>query len=512
MATTEKNYIVSGGMGFLKIYNLDGKEISNLVGHTGVIWSIALDGDRLVSGSSDQTIRIWDLSKLKRQMQPQLSLFISKTNDWIAWTPQGFYNASKGGEKYIGYHLNHGAEYEAEFVTIEKFQAFHRADLIVKALEGEDLTRYANAINIEKLLLAGLPPKVEIVNPVGEFNNPTNRGQYRVDVEVCGANLGELEITLYRNGTAIANIDKESRAFKSRKMGKRGCTIMNKTISLESGDNTIEVKATTPEEVDSNVDVREVRHDGSAEALSNLHILTLSVNNYQDRSLTLTYANNDAEAMVREIARIGKPMFNHVYAYELKDSQVTQANMVKKFKEIGEVVQKDDVFVLFIAGHGDLDETTAKYYFIPYDCPNGAELSRHAISQMTLLKALSNIETRKSVVLLDTCKSGGFINKELEIQVLKKIKERSGRAILSASSKTQYANEGFNGHGAFTSTLLDGIKNREVYGYDHKLTITELADYVQTELPIKTERKNHLQNAIFFKDNNNVKIWIGEER
>jgi WD40 repeat protein len=51
-------YIISGGTGFLKIYNLKGQEVANLVGHTGEVWSIGLDGDRLVSGSDDQTIGI----------------------------------------------------------------------------------------------------------------------------------------------------------------------------------------------------------------------------------------------------------------------------------------------------------------------------------------------------------------------------------------------------------------------------------------------------------------------
>ena len=45
-----KDYIVSGGSsGQLKIYNTKGVKVASLVGHTGEIWSIALDGDRLVT-------------------------------------------------------------------------------------------------------------------------------------------------------------------------------------------------------------------------------------------------------------------------------------------------------------------------------------------------------------------------------------------------------------------------------------------------------------------------------
>ncbi len=44
--------------GHLKIYNLQGKKIANLKGHTDEILSLAIDGDRLVTGSSDRRIRI----------------------------------------------------------------------------------------------------------------------------------------------------------------------------------------------------------------------------------------------------------------------------------------------------------------------------------------------------------------------------------------------------------------------------------------------------------------------
>jgi len=192
-----KDFIISGGSnGHLKIYNKYGKEVASLIGHTGEIWSIALNGDKLVSGSNDQTIKIWDLSKLKSKkkklkinetllseilkkynltreqvlkiaqtnnrvyntiyifpkLYPQLNLFISKNNDWVAWTPNGFFDASKNGAKYIGYHINHGAEHEAEFLPISHFKKLYRPDLIAKAINGEDISQYAKKVDISSIL------------------------------------------------------------------------------------------------------------------------------------------------------------------------------------------------------------------------------------------------------------------------------------------------------------------------------------------------------------------------
>jgi WD40 repeat protein len=42
----------------------DGEEVSRLVGHTGIVWSVAfsINGKRLVSGSADRTARLWGLT------------------------------------------------------------------------------------------------------------------------------------------------------------------------------------------------------------------------------------------------------------------------------------------------------------------------------------------------------------------------------------------------------------------------------------------------------------------
>jgi WD40 repeat protein len=148
----------AGSNGQLKIYNLDGNEIANLVGHTGEVLSIAIQGDRLVSGSNDQTIRVWDLSKINSEwpqthsLRPQLSLFIDKNNEWVAWTPENFYTSSENGKDLIGFHINQGTEHEAVFIPIEYLEVFNRLDLVKKSLNGEDLSKYVEKINIDKIL------------------------------------------------------------------------------------------------------------------------------------------------------------------------------------------------------------------------------------------------------------------------------------------------------------------------------------------------------------------------
>lgn len=49
----------------MKVWDLaTGAEEVTLVGHTGAVWNVAVtsDGTRAVSASSDQTLKLWDLT------------------------------------------------------------------------------------------------------------------------------------------------------------------------------------------------------------------------------------------------------------------------------------------------------------------------------------------------------------------------------------------------------------------------------------------------------------------
>ena len=177
---TNDGLIISGGnSGFLIAYNRKGEEIFEFSGHTGDVLSVAVSGTKLVSGSIDKTIKVWNISELKNMRPninigflttlqegllkksgiklsiqevmkllddnggsnqylngktgdgPILSFFFDNNREWVVWTKSGYYMSSKNGAKYIGFHINHGSDKAAGFVPISNFyNSLHRPSII----------------------------------------------------------------------------------------------------------------------------------------------------------------------------------------------------------------------------------------------------------------------------------------------------------------------------------------------------------------------------------------------
>ena len=82
-------------------------------------------------------MRIWDPDR----DEPLLSLFVAG-DDWIAWTPEGYYAASPGGEQLMGWHVNNGPEAMASYYPASQFRkTLYRPDVIKRLLEAGSLDK-----------------------------------------------------------------------------------------------------------------------------------------------------------------------------------------------------------------------------------------------------------------------------------------------------------------------------------------------------------------------------------
>ena len=72
-----------------------------------------------------------------------LALFIRPDGQrWIAWTPQGYYDASAGADDLIGWQVNHGYDKAPDFFPVSQFQQrFNRRDVIARVLDTLDVDK-----------------------------------------------------------------------------------------------------------------------------------------------------------------------------------------------------------------------------------------------------------------------------------------------------------------------------------------------------------------------------------
>jgi uncharacterized caspase-like protein len=76
----------------------------------------------------------------------------------------------------------------------------------------------------------------------------------------------------------------------------------------------------------------------------------------------------------------------------------------------------------------------------------------------------------------------------IEKTAVNKLVRAVGRATIVASSKDQVALEGYEGHGVFTWTLLEGM-NGKAASSDGRITVNSLATFVEETLPKITYKK-----------------------
>ena len=257
--TKDGRYFISGGeRGYLAMYDTEqvaatkslDKPVNQFIGHSNDVWSVALSDDDqfLVSGSSDQTVRLWDV-KSGRNI---LTIFVGKDREWVAWTTAGYYTSSAFGDKYFGWQVNRDPNQAPEFYSGSQFQKeYYRPDVIAEYFRAPDIQlavqqadknsarpqSYYQAsldrIGVETIL----PPTIKLMAPELPETTVAQR-MFRVKLQAVSDTIPISEVRVSLNGSPKGTFKGDaSRPTESKMID------VEMVVALNEGENKLVVVA-----------------------------------------------------------------------------------------------------------------------------------------------------------------------------------------------------------------------------------------------------------------------------
>jgi WD40 repeat protein len=453
-----------------------------------VTWAVNISGDGklAVAAFGDGTLRWYRLQDGKEL----LALFPHPDGQrWVAWTPEGFFD-TEGGQQLIGYHLNQGFDRAGEFIAVDQLYAqFYRPDLVAGRLRSGGEQAIADAVarigDIRQVLNSGnLPPEIELLTP-GEVRQ--DRGDFALKFQVRNKGGGI--------GRVVYRIDGAVQEGRDTGILGREPLVTVTRLTLPPGEHTVTLTAfNANNEIESRPATVTVQVD-APQVQPALYILSIGVDSYKDRSMNLKYAVADARKMAEELQQRGQGLFRAVYVEPpLLNEAVTLGNIDKAFARLADQVTENDVFVWYLAGHGLAVD--GDYYFFPADLiyKNRTALREGGLSSDRLRELLAKIRAQKTVLILDTCDAGMMVGAQPSTLLagrapptakaaIDRLMQTTGRVILASSTDRQMALEGYEGHGAFTYALLDGLRGKADRNQDKIILIGELSAFLDNEVP-----------------------------
>ena len=490
---TPNGNIVVGSSQALKLHRADGSVIHRFVGHTGEIWSLSIsqDGKLLASASDDQTIKIWNLAR----GDCLATLFIARDREWVCWTPQGYYAASAGGEKYIGWQLNQGLDQAAIFYPLSVFRKrFYAPDLVRRTVALGDFERAFAEMKLQKTSVVQiLPPTVRWIAPE-LLSSERVEPHIRVQAEILSeSDVHSIKVLVNGRTQSSARgllLDKEETSLA-------GLSV-DQSVSLVPGKNLITIFAANAN-AGAVSDERIVfyRPETAESSQSNLYLLSIGISKYQRDGLELAYADDDAKAISRIFRSQRGHLYNKVQISELYDREATQSNILYALGQLKMQARQQDVVALFIAAHGS--NSGGRYYLLPRD-GDPDNLERSGVNWSHFAEILGDLPARV-LLFLDTCHSGqlgvnasAYAPRVDNTEAIRQLSsDEYGVVIMAASTGREFSLEHPDWqHGAFTQALIEGLEQgRADYSGDGTISLRELDLYLAERVDTLTFGQQH---------------------
>jgi WD40 repeat protein len=553
----------------LRMFDANGYLLKEFIGHYGAVRAVALTKDEryFASGGEDQTIILWKLdetgvvpsirdvykgedwrkffeslpvdtstylpskkawndvitflkgagNKTSRDFEetyrglgevgvPFTTLFLSDDQEWVNWTPSGYFACSSAGGQYFGWHVNKGIHQLADFYEADQYfellyrprelskgvQEGKRVDVILK--EAGERIFDLSKLHRPSVAFFDLSATTRATDLIRYENGKlvTQARTIPITIDVYDGGGGVKEINIYQNDKLIIS-ESNIKTEQGQKLTKTFAVDMVNEL------NEFKVKVINYQRMESKPDVLKIEFVGDIIPNSSLNILAIGINQYQNSSYNLNYARPDAESFLSKLKEQEGGIFKSVNITSVYDADATKDNILKAFNTISKEAKAEDVFIFFYAGHGTLDEeNNDEYYLVPTDITklygDPTQLANKGISATELRKLLTQIKSQKQIILMDACHSGGALKSlnvrsaAMDEKAIVQLARSSGVVMIASSGSKQFATE-FEvlKHGVFTYTLLEGLNGKADNG-DGKITVNELKIYMEERVPELTKQ------------------------
>lgn len=416
---------------------------------------------------------------------------IAADRQWAVWTPSGYYDASFNGNSLFGWQINRGLEQEPDFYRADRFQAIlERPNFMRRLLVAGSIEQAAELVGNQPIGFGdvlqnalAVQPQVKILSPVQGQVLEGRQTLIRAEV-VLGSDEQLASAKAFVSGVVATQM----KEMKHTALGDGRQRIELTWQGHLPADKNLQIQvlcATRDKLVGA--DTLQLPHRQAPNALRKpkLFLLAAGVSHYRDSripSLALGAAN--AQAMLEAVLANAATLYD-VVPLALTDSSVTPnvwRSTVRQLENQLRDVQADDLIVLFVSGHGLVDETTKQYYFVTANA-RYSDLVRHNYRDCLSFRELMSwvdVPCRK-IAILDTCHSGAI--QPLESEHLKTaIRSLQGDMVLTltASEGNQLAAE-YRGAQAslFTSAIEKTLQQFQDTNNNGLLDWHELAQQVR---------------------------------
>jgi|GEM_PF-3263378 len=521
--------------------------------HPGGATAVAVADGLLLSAGRDNAVRAHRAADsalvATLALVPDTTGDARPTADYVAVTPQGFYDGSPGAGRRIAWRGG------ADLFPVEAYEAALRRPALVRAaLTGKQpappsqgsgtgtgsatVPASTTSTLADMNRAAGPPPLVTFETPQDGDPVPGNPVTVRLAVS-APKNVARIEVLADGRPIAAKPIQLGSKPIqlgsKPIQLGSKPIQLGSKPIQLGSkpiqlGSKPIPVGHTVEQTFEAKVAVppgsapvtvtavaygekgvagREqivlVRGGAAGGAAQGglggtLRVLAVGVSRYKNPKFDLKYAHDDAEAFAALWKAGGARLYDKVEATTLYDDQATTANVRAALFQLLEAASEKDTVAVFLSGHG-IEASEGEYFFATHEIDplTPASVRQTGLPWTALQTTLAGLKARRVLLFLDACHSGNALGAGQRAdteRMAELLAKRAGVLVFCSSRGNELSYELDSAkQGAFTLALREAVGEGKAdldiggAGRDGVVTAEEMLAYLRARVPALTENR-----------------------